>query len=250
MRSLSKRHKKPKSITLILKSSFLRSKLTIFARYYKRYRKMKKIVKLLWGNLIIRNLFFMAIAAGCIILGVMSWLDTYTRHNTAISVPDVRTMQVNAANQVLAKSGLKYEIIDSVYSKTVAPGAIVEQSPEANSKVKEGRIIYLTLNATSVQTFPLPDIEEMSQRQAVATLRAIGFKIDSVFYVNYEYKDLVVGVKYKNKTVKTGDKIPVGSRLVVLVGDGNSPEKNNDTIPTKSAIDTDKIDKVSQEWMQ
>lgn len=211
---------------------------------------MMKIVKLLWGNLIIKNLLLMAIATGCIIFGVMSWLDSYTRHNTAIVVPDVRTMQVNAAEQVFLKSGLKYEVIDSVYSQTAAPGAIVEQTPEANSKVKEGRTIYLTLNASSVQTFPLPDIEEMSQRQAVATLRAIGFKIDSVHYVNYEYRDLVVGVKYKNRPVKTGDKIPVGSRLVVLVGDGNSSAPDNDSIPATTFIDTDKIDKVSQEWMQ
>lgn len=192
----------------------------------------------------------MAIASGCIIFGVMAWLDSYTHHNVAIAVPDLRTMQVNVAEQVLAKSGLKCEVIDSVYSKEVAPGAIVEQSPEANSKVKEGRTIYLTLNASSVQTFPLPDIEEMSQRQAVATLRAIGFKIDSVSYVHYEYRDLVVGVRYKNKPVKTGDKIPVGSRLVVLVGDGNTPASPSDANPEEPTIDTDKIDKVSQEWMQ
>ncbi|HIU55859.1 MAG TPA: PASTA domain-containing protein [Candidatus Gallibacteroides avistercoris] len=211
---------------------------------------MMKIVKLLWSNLIIRNLIFIAIATGCIILGVMVWLNNYTRHNEAIAVPDLRTMQVNAAEQALSRVGLKYEIIDSVYTKEVAPGAIVEQTPEANSKVKKGRTIYLTTNASSVQTFPLPDIEEMSQRQAVATLRAIGFKIDSVSYVHYEYKDLVVGVRYKNRPVKKGDNIPVGSRLVVLVGDGYASAASNDTIPGESATDTDKIDKVSQEWMQ
>lgn len=192
----------------------------------------------------------MAVVAGGIIFGVMTWLDSYTQHNKAIPVPDVRTMQVNVAEQTLAKSGLKYEIIDSVYSKSVAPGAIVEQTPVPNSKVKEGRTVYLTLNASSVQTFPLPDIEEMSQRQALATLRAVGFKVDSISYVDYEYKDLVVGIRYRSKSVKAGDKIPVGSRLVVLVGNGNDPSFGNDSIPQSSAIDSEKIDKVSQEWMQ
>ena len=38
------------------------------------------------------------------------------------------------------------------------PLAIVDQNPKADSKVKEGRTTYLTLNATSAPTTEIPDL--------------------------------------------------------------------------------------------
>ena len=48
------------------------------------------MLKSLWANFYVKNL---VIALGVIILGVIAvllWLDSYTRHNQALIVPDVR----------------------------------------------------------------------------------------------------------------------------------------------------------------
>lgn len=180
----------------------------------------KKVLKFLTSNVIVRNLLLLAIVTATLIWGVLLWLDSYTLHNQAIIVPDLKGLQEEVAAPILKKSKLRYQVIDSVYSRTVEPGAIVEQIPTAASKVKQNRIVFLTVNAKTSQTVELPDVLEISQRQAVASLRSLGFKVDSVEYVPYEYKDLVVNILYKQLPVSSGTRLPFGATLWLQVGDG------------------------------
>lgn len=222
------------------------TKFFIFANYFKHQvgLLMKKILQLIWGNLIVRNILFMIMAGMLLFWGILHWLDSYTRHGTAIVVPDVRSLQVADAEPLLKNKSLRFEVVDSVYSQDVKPGAVVEQLPEANSKVKENRIIYLTVNARNRQMVAIPDVEELSQRQAVATLVARGFTVDSVQYVDYEYKDLVINIKHRNRIVHAGDKLVKGSNVVVLVGNGNAAPS------TDEAADETGVNELSQEWLQ
>lgn len=182
---------------------------------------LKEVFKFLFTNIVTRNILLLLAVTATLIFGVLYWLDSYTLHNQAIIVPDVRGMQEEVAEPLLSKSKLRYQIIDSVYSKTVAPGAIVEQIPTPASKVKQDRIVFLTVNAKTSQTVELPDLLEVSQRQAIASLRSLGFQVDSVQYVPYEYKDLVVDILYKGMPVSSGTRLPYGVSLWLQVGDGN-----------------------------
>ena len=172
------------------------------------------------------------------IFGILSWLDSYTMHNQAIEVPDVKGMQVSVAAPILERSKLRYQVVDSIYSKDVRPGAVVEQIPVADSKVKENRIVFLTVNAKNAQTVELPDVIEYSSRQARGMLNSLGFRADSIIYVEYEQRDLVVNVLYDNKEVNAGQRIPYGAQLVLEVGDGiiSAPR---DTIPALEELTED-----------
>ena len=180
----------------------------------------KQVIKSFATNIIVRNILLLVVVTGLLIWGVLYWLDSYTLHNQAILVPDVKGLQEEVAAPILKKSKLRYQVVDSVYSRTVEPGAIVEQIPAAESKVKQNRIVFLTVNAKTSQTVELPDVKEISQRQAVASLRSLGFRVDSVEYVPYEYKDLVVNVLYKGLPVNSGVRLPFGATLWLQVGDG------------------------------
>lgn len=186
----------------------------------------------------------MIILGGAVITGVMYWLDSYTMHNQAIVVPNLKGMQVEEAESMLKAKKLRYQIVDSVYSKDVAPGAIVEQIPDGDAKVKENRIVFLTLNAKNAQTIELPDVLETSQRQAVASLRSIGFVVDSIRYVTYEYRDLVVDVLYNNRVVTSGTRLPFGSKLILEVGDGNID------MPIDSIQVIDGIEDADTNWFE
>ena len=92
------------------------------------------------------------IVVGCaLIYGTLAWLDYYTRHNEAVIVPDVKGLSMNEAKSFFDNTGLRYNVIDSVFSNDVNPGAIVEVVPEPGSKVKEGRIVFVTINALTAQ---------------------------------------------------------------------------------------------------
>ena len=71
--------------------------------------------------------------------------DSYTRHNQAVVVPDERNEAEDAA-EFFGNNKLRYNVIDSVFSKD-GSGSIVELVPGVGSKVKEGRIVFVTINA-------------------------------------------------------------------------------------------------------
>ena len=101
---------------------------------------MKDFLVKLIKNPYVLNLLLAVVVACALVFGTLKWLDSYTRHNEAVVVPDVKGLGMEEAAEFFKNSNLRYNVIDSVFSKDVKPGAIVELVPMAGSKVKEGRI--------------------------------------------------------------------------------------------------------------
>ena len=163
---------------------------------------------------------------------VLKSIDAYTNHNQAVHVPDIRGLQIEDAVPFLEKNLLSYSIVDSVYSKDVPPGAIFELMPEANSKVKKNRTIYITVNAKTEETAIIPDIEDMSYsfRQAHAILKTKGFMDVEMKYVTGEFLDLALGVEYGGQMVNKGARVPISAKLILVISDGNGSAHRRDTI--------------------
>ena len=124
------------------------------------------------------NLVLMGVVAVLIIFLVFRGIDSFTRHGASISVPDVIGMSVSEAEQVFEKHGLQCVVSDSTYVKDEIPGRILDYSPSRNKKVKEGRIIYLTINTKNIPEIPVPDVADNSSvRQARASMLSVGFKL-------------------------------------------------------------------------
>lgn len=189
----------------------------------------KGFKNLLW-NFYTKNIVLAIGIAVVLIFGLLWWLGVYTHHNQAITVPDVKGLQIDEASQALSKDKLRYQVVDSVYSRTTAPGAIVEQLPAANAKVKENRIIFLTINARSQKKVAVPDLRDNSYRQVVATLEALGFKVVDIVRKPSAYKDLVLDVTYNGRSLSNNEELPYGSGLTILVGNGEPEEISDSTI--------------------
>lgn len=176
--------------------------------------------------------FISAILILCILLFLLlKGLNIYTRHNKAVVIPDVKGLQVKEAAVFFENNGLRYVVSDSVFSKDVAPGTIVGVYPSVGSKVKEGRIISVTLNARDVERAVVPDVSDQSFRQAHALLQAQGFTSVEIQYVPGKYRDLAVGVELFGKSLKPGESVPLSSALVLKVSDGG--EGVSDSIPSE-----------------
>jgi beta-lactam-binding protein with PASTA domain len=172
------------------------------------------------------------LVAGILLFLVLKGLNTYTRHNKAVVIPDVKGMQIREAALFFENNGLRYSVIDSIYSKEVPSGAIVDVFPVVGSKVKEGRIVSLTLNAADVEKAAIPDVADMSFRQAQAVMQAQGFSFMEIRYVPGTYRDLAVAVEWDGKELKPGDSVPLSSTLVLKVSDGGrdaSAESESDS---------------------
>ena len=97
---------------------------------------------------------------------------------------------------------------------------IVEQVPAADTKVKEERTIYLTVNAYSPKSAKVPAIINTSIRQAEAQLKSVGFKNIDVRLEPSPYKGLVLDMKCDGRSITENEKLPTSSRITLIVGEG------------------------------
>lgn len=148
--------------------------------------------------------------------GLGAWLDSYTRHDERIDVPDLYGVEAQEAIYCLDRLGLKALVIDSVYVDA-RPGAVIEQLPVAGLPVKTGRIIYLTINAYKTRMVRMVNVLEWSSRQAQTRLNELGFKVE-IQHVASEFDDLVVGVTINDENVVPGREYPYRSKVVMNVG--------------------------------
>ena len=179
------------------------------------------------------NLIAMPIVVLAIIFGVLHWLDDYTHHGQSIIVPNVKGLPFKQAEAEFNKKNLKAVIVDSNYVKGMPAGAVLEQKPSSGAKVKTGRTVYLTINTAEMPRVAIPDIiDNSSYRQAEARLRALGFKLTAPEIISGE-KDWVYAVKYMEKELTNGEKIPRESVLTLIIG---NDEIKADSLNTDSLI--------------
>lgn len=168
-----------------------------------------------WGNIAA-----MAAVVVAVCFGVKFGLDIYTHHGEAITLPDVKHKSFSDAQYILENMGMEVIVSDTGYVRNLPPDCILEQSPEAGTKVKSGHIIYLIVNAEHSPTITLPDvIDNSSLREAMAKLTAMGFKLAQPQYIPGE-KDWVYGILVRGRHVTAGDKISIDDALVIQAGNG------------------------------
>lgn len=207
---------------------------------------MKNFLVKLIKNPFFINILLMFAVLVLVIFGTLNWLDKYTRHNEVVVVPDVKGLTMEDAASFFENNGLRYNIIDSVFSKDVAPGTIVELKPIAGAKVKEGRIVFITLNALSSQMETIPDVEDMSFRQAYALLRARGFESVEIEYVPGDFKDLVIAVELRGRVLKSGEKVPLISPLILKVSNGEDEVLPEDSLGLEQPVRS--LDSEDENW--
>lgn len=155
-----------------------------------------------------------------IIIAVNIWLMYYTHHGEGVRVPEIKGLKVSEISQILQRQGLNYEVIDSHYVTTARPGVILEQIPRGGTSVKHSRTVFLVINSLEPQKMAMPDLSDISVRQAQSLLEAYGFPTPQIEYVSSPYKDLVVGARVGSRKIKTGEKLPVTTLITLQVGSG------------------------------
>ncbi|SNS86571.1 PASTA domain, binds beta-lactams [Ekhidna lutea] len=149
------------------------------------------------------------------------WLPITTNHGETITVPDIQGMTVSELDDFLSKRNLRYEATaDSSYSPDHPPLAVLRQVPKPNTKVKENRKIYVTLNAESPPKVRMPRVEDLSLRAAMMVLKSYDLKLGDVRYVPDVFFGVVHEAKMNGRAVLEGEKIEKGSLIDLIVGDG------------------------------
>lgn len=181
----------------------------------------KKIAKKFASWHLWLNLLGMA-ALVVVILCALKWgLLKYTHHGEGIEVPDLSGMAYNKAVDLVEERGLRIEISDSTFDKKLPAGCIVVQAPAKGLRVKQGRIIYVTINSLTIPRVKIPNIiGNSSYRDAQARLQKLELRLLPPKLIDGD-KDLVYGVMLDGKRLKAGDMVAKESQLTLIIGNGN-----------------------------
>jgi beta-lactam-binding protein with PASTA domain len=172
--------------------------------------------RVFWVNLILAFLvFFISIF---IIMQSLKW---YTNHGDSVTVPEMKGMSYKQALDKLEDLNLEFSVADTSFDPKKPAGTILDQNPMAGSKVKENRIIYLTINASKPPNREVPDlVGKSSYKFATIQLEGRGFKVGDPIYKQNPDLNAVLDVLYKGRSVKKGEMLPIGSELILVLGNG------------------------------
>ena len=153
---------------------------------------------------------------------VLRWLGSTTNHGEFVVVPDFSKMSVMDMRKAVDEADLRYEVLDSANFNPDYPRfSIIDQDPPAGNKVKESRKIYFTVNPSGYKKVTIPNVIQVTQRNATSMLRAVGLDIQRVTYIDQIGKNMVYYIKHKGKQVSPGDKLPKTSKVELVCGNGS-----------------------------
>lgn len=173
------------------------------------------------GGLIMHFLLASGLLAVLLVLYFFAYLPGTTNHGEAITVPSIEGMQVSKLQDFLVKRNLRYEVNDSAYSAEQPPNTVLRQFPQAGSKVKEGRKIFISINRKTPPTVPVPALVDGSVVNADAVLRSNELKRGSIELVPGPF-NIVKEMKYRGNRIQAGDQVPKGATIDLVVMDGGS----------------------------
>ncbi|MBO6046102.1 MAG: PASTA domain-containing protein [Bacteroidales bacterium] len=158
-------------------------------------------------------LFFVALAVVANVL-----LGIFTHHGKVIQVPDMVGLSVREADHVADTAGVRIDVVDSIYVRGMAKGAVYKQNPAAGSNVKKGRRIMLTINATQPKRITMPNLVGYSMRQAKAELSSRGLNLGRLVYVDDIATNNVLKQQQNGRDVRPGSSVESGSDIDLVVG--------------------------------
>ncbi|MGB1032497.1 MAG: PASTA domain-containing protein [Flavobacteriales bacterium] len=190
-----------------------------------------------------KHLLAAGVAVILILGGLYIYLHMYTGHNEHVVVPDVKGISIESAGDKLSEVGLKYVLIDSVYSPNGIGGSILEQNPPALAKVKQNRDIYLTIYRKTAPTEELKVKEGMAEGVAEIILKNKGIRFEKVYESDQVLAGMVIEVKKDKSVLSPDSRIMRGEKVILVVGK-SSEEKVG--IPVLTGLSLDSAEKVLQ----
>lgn len=147
-------------------------------------------------------------------------LPNYVGYNNEHYLPDVRGEYLEKATYQLRSLRFNTKPILIPYSESHTPGTVIKMFPRAFTKVKEGRTIDLTV-AGKDEDIEIPDISNLSLRNAKLTLTKLGLGIDTIIY---EYDNVISDGYISFQLPRKGQTVKSSTNMTLGVSRGAPPD--------------------------
>jgi len=181
----------------------------------------KKLGNFIWSKAFAINFLVLIGVYLGLYFGLQAWLKSTTNHGEEVSVPNLVGKNANNVEALLAGTELEYEVLDSIYKPDVIVGTILDQDPKPSAKtgvsVKKGRKIRLRVSKNTMLV-EMPNLVDKSQRFAEGVLRNREFRYTLEYKPAKEAHGAVLEQHYKGNKIAAGKKIPIGSKIKLVIG--------------------------------
>lgn len=154
---------------------------------------------------------------GIIVLLIMDLLvmPAYTNYNEGVTVPDVTKLSLEEAEELITRYGLRFEVHDRRAHASYPANYVIDQSPSAKQLVKPNRKIYLTVNSESKPQVVVPNVVNLSYRNARLQLENAGLSLGSTSYESSRFRNTIL-----RQSIAPEDTVDRGTAVNLVVSDG------------------------------
>ncbi|MDR0438559.1 MAG: PASTA domain-containing protein [Bacteroidales bacterium] len=177
-----------------------------------------------WRTIIL----MMGVSLLIVILTLLS-LRIFTRQGQSFIVPDFTGLSINQLGTLQKEYGFEFEIIDSVFDRSQQPGTVLRHDPAPNATVKRGRKFYVTLVSSTPDMVVMPNLIDLSLRQATSLLESRGLFVGTITYQSGYFQNAVFDQIYRGQHIPPGENVRKGTYINLIVsGTGRSSQEETD----------------------
>ncbi len=160
-----------------------------------------------------------------VLIGVLSFfitdkfaLPNYVRQNETVIVPEVEKLTFEEADSLLQTTGFKGIKAEERFS-TLDTGIVLHQVPEAGTKTKSGRRIYLTVSS-GMKPVEVPNLRGISERDAQIRIKSLNLDLKEI---KRDYSTVFPNGVVSSQTLEAGVKVLPQTEIEITVSLG-TPE--------------------------
>jgi len=172
------------------------------------------------SKIFLRHLVFILITGLFLLWLTMELLNVYTQHGRYIQVPNLAGLTLDEAKDVLRDYNLRVTVNDSIHDATQAGGTIARQDPRSGMEVKRNRRIYLTIVAILPEQVAMPNLVDLSFRQAAALIASYGLRIGNLSYRPDIGHNTILEQMIRANPIEPGTLINKGTEIDLIIGQG------------------------------
>lgn len=146
-------------------------------------------------------------------------MPAYTNYNEGITIPDVTSISLNEAESLLSSYGLRYEVTDRRANAAFPADYVIDQNPAPSIIVKPNRKVYLTVNTEVKPQVEVPNVVDLSLRNAEIQLQNYGLQVGSRSYESSRFKNVVL-----RQSIPEGATVEKGTVIDLVISDGLGDE--------------------------
>ena len=184
-----------------------------------------RVTTFLKSKIFLKNLGLALVALAVLIWIVMGSINLYTRHGQKIKVPMFTGLHATQLSEHDQADDFEFIIIDSIYDDKYNKGEVVLQNPFPGATVKRGRKIYVTIVATAPEMVKMPNLRDLSLRQAVNQLKIAGLQAGTLTYEINFARNAVLDQQLDGVTITPGTEVTKGTHIDLTLGTGLNDKK-------------------------